>query len=85
MNLRNEKGFILSKPAAKDHTFVNIVEPHGANNPIAEFTVGFMPVVKNLALVSDDASATTISFDYNGKKYTVTLNYYNKQSFISIK
>lgn len=85
MNIRNEKGFILSQPKAKNHTFVNIVEPHGANNPIAEFTVGFMPVVKDLKLVEDNDAATTISFNYNNRVYTITLNYINKQSFIIIK
>jgi oligo-alginate lyase len=85
MNLRNEKGFILSQPSTASHTFVNIVEPHGANNPIAEFTVGFMPVVKQLKLVKDTDDTSVVEFIYNNKVYTVTLSYNNKQSFITIK
>jgi len=85
MNLRNEKAFILSQPKATNHTFVNIVEPHGANNPIAEFTVGFMPVIKDLKLVKDTDETSIVEFGYNGKVYTVTINYTNKQQFITIK
>jgi hypothetical protein len=85
MNLRNEKGFILSQPKATNHTFVNITEPHGANNPIAEFTVGFMPVVKELKLVKDTDETSVVEFTYNKKLYTVTINYNNKQQFITIK
>jgi hypothetical protein len=44
-----------------------------------------MPVVKNLKLLADDASSTTASFDYNGKTYTVYINYNSKESFISSK
>jgi oligo-alginate lyase len=85
MDLRNEKGFILSQPKSTNHTFVNIVEPHGANNPIAEFTVGFMPVVKELKLVKDTDDSSVVEFTYNKKLYTVTINYNNKQQFITIK
>jgi len=85
MNLRNEKAFILSVPKAANHTFVNVVEPHGANNPIAEFTVGFMPVVKDLKLVKDTDEVSVVQFSYNTRVYTVTINYNNQQSFITIK
>lgn len=85
MNLRNEKAFILSQPKATSHTFINITEPHGANNPIAEFTIGFMPVVKDIKMISDAVSNTKFQFNYNNKAYNFTLDYNNKQSFISIK
>lgn len=84
MNLRNEKAFILSQPKATNHTFINITEPHGANNPIAEFTIGFMPVVKDLKMISDNVSSTKFQFIYNNKVYNITLDYNNKQSFILI-
>jgi len=84
-NLRTEKAYILTQPKATNHTFVNITEPHGKNNPIAEFTVGFTPVTKNLKLISDDDNGTTFSFEYNKKTYTVQLQYNNKQQFITIK
>lgn len=84
-NLRSEKAYIITQPKASNHTFVNITEPHGKNNPIAEFTTGFMPVTKNIKLVSDDDNGTTVSFEYNKKTYTVQLQYNNKQQFITIK
>lgn len=84
-NLRSEKAFIITQPNATNHTFVNITEPHGKNNPVAEFTVGFMPVTKNVKLISDDDNSSTISFDYNNKTYTIQLQYNNKQQFITIK
>jgi oligo-alginate lyase len=83
-NLRSEKAYIVQQPKAANHTFVNITEPHGKNNPIAEFTVGFMPVTKNIKLLSDDDNGTTFSFDYNAKTYTVHLQYKSKEKFIEI-
>lgn len=83
-NLRNEKAYVVTQPKAANHTFVNITEPHGKNNPIAEFTVGFMPVVKNIQLLSDDDNGTLFSFEYNKKMYKVQLQYNNKNQFITI-
>lgn len=85
MNLRNEKGFMLTQPRASNHTFINITEPHGANNPIAEFTVGFMPVVKDIKLLDDGDDHTTFQFAYNKKLYTIKLKYNDTKSFITIK
>ncbi len=85
MNLRSEKAFIITQPKAGDHTFINITEPHGANNPIAEFTIGFMPVVNELKMISDEPGSTKFQFAYNKKIYGFSINYNNKQSFISIK
>jgi hypothetical protein len=84
-NLRSEKGYIITQPKATNHTFVNITEPHGKNNPIAEFTVGFMPVTKNIQLISDDENTTVFSFEYNKKTYTVKLQYKNKEQFLTIQ
>jgi hypothetical protein len=85
MNLRNEKAYILSKKNATNHTFVNITEPHGVNNPIAEFTVGFKPATKTLQLLKDSEAETIFSFEYNQQKYTIHLQYNNKQNFITVK
>ncbi|AEW01460.1 Heparinase II/III family protein [Niastella koreensis GR20-10] len=84
-NLRNEKGFIISQKAAAGHTFINITEPHGQTNPIAEYTKGFKPLTKDIKLVNDNSETTGFEFTYNKKTYTVTLQYNNKQSFITIK
>src|SRR5207249_1921065 len=52
-NLRNEKGFILSKPNAKNHLFVSLIESHGDTNPTAETTIGAKGKVHDLKLISD--------------------------------
>jgi hypothetical protein len=84
-NLRREKAYLLTQPSATDHTFINITEPHGKNNPIAEFTAGFMPVAKNIVLVKDTNDTTVFTFEYNKKTYTVQLQYNSKNEFITIK
>ena len=84
-NLRNEKAFIITEPKAKNQTFINITEPHGKNDPIAEFTIDFIPSIKNISLISDKDELTTFSFEYKNKQYLVQLNYSNKQEFITIK
>lgn len=84
-NLRSEKAYMITQPSSSDHTFINITEPHGKNNPIAEFTTGFMPATKNVQLVSDDNHTTVFTFEYNKKKYTIQLQYNSKDTFITIK
>lgn len=84
-NLRGEKAYLLTQPSAGDHTFVNITEPHGKNNPIAEFTTGFMPAAKNIVLMKDANDTTVFTFEYNKKMYTVQIQYNNKNEFITIK
>lgn len=84
-NLRSEKAYIISAKAAAGHTFINITEPHGNTNPVAEYTVGFKPLTKDISMVSDDGNATAFAFTYNKKTYTISLQYNNKQSFITIK
>lgn len=85
MNLRNEKAFILSETDKANHTFVNITEPHGANNPIAEFTTGATPMVSDIVLVKNEKDTSIVSFKYNKTVYTITLNYTDKNNFITIK
>lgn len=85
MNLRNEKAFMLTETGKANHTFINITEPHGANDPIAEFTTGANPKVTNIQLIKDEASETIVSFIYNRTTYTVTLNNNNAKQFITIK
>ena len=84
-NLRNEKAFMITQPAADKHTFINITEPHGKTNPIAEFTIGFMPVTKDIQLLKDTDDTTVFTFDYNKHIYTVQVSYASKNNFITIK
>ncbi|MEO8174349.1 MAG: heparinase II/III family protein [Sediminibacterium sp.] len=83
-NLRNEKAYMITQPSSGDHTFVNITEPHGKNNPIAEFTTGFMPSTKNIRLIEDTVDKTVFTFEYNKTTYTVQLRYNNKNQFVTI-
>jgi hypothetical protein len=84
-NLRNEKGFIISKPEAKDHTFITLIESHGSANPIAETTAGFTGSISNIKKITDTDTSTVFEFLIKEKKYTVAINYNNKHSFITIK
>jgi oligo-alginate lyase len=84
-NLRSEKAYIISARGVAAHTFINITEPHGKTNPVAEYTVGFKPQTKDIKLLSDGAEGSVFEFTYNKKKYTITLQYNNKQSFVTIK
>ena len=84
-NLRNEKAFILSQPKAKDYLFISLTESHGATNPTAETTTGFKGKIKLLKLVTDTRDVSSFQIVTENKTYTITINYNNKQTFISIK
>jgi len=84
-NLRNEKGFIISQPKARDHIFISLIESHGNTNPIAETTTGFRGGVESLKLITNDNSSTIFEFATNHKSYIVTINWLNKQQFLTIK
>jgi len=83
-NLRNEKAFVLSQPAAANQTFISVTEPHGKNNPIAEVTTGATPQVKSVKLLKDEPGSTQFEVTYKKKTYTITLQYNDKASFITI-
>jgi oligo-alginate lyase len=84
-NLRNEKGFIISTPHATNHTFVSLIESHGNTNPTAETTSGFMGKITSIKMLTDKDDITSFQFSTAAQTYTVTINYNNKQSFITIK
>ena len=48
-NLRNENAFINRKPAAKNHTFVSVLEAHGEYNPSKEFTLAAVSNINKLS------------------------------------
>ncbi len=83
-NIRNEKAFVLSQPAATNYSFISVTEPHGKNNPIAEVTTGATPQVKALKLLKDEPGNTVFQVEYKKKVYTITLQYSDKASFITI-
>ncbi|HVK48518.1 MAG TPA: heparinase II/III family protein [Pseudobacter sp.] len=85
LNLRNEKAFILTQPAATNHTFISITEPHGKNNTIAEVTTGAKAQVKDLKLISATKESVQFQFDYKKKKYTITIRRNEPNSFLVIE
>lgn len=85
LNLRNEKAFILTQPAASNHTFISVTEPHGKNNTIAEVTTGAKAQVKDLKLVSATKEIVQFSFDYKKKKYTISIRRNDPKSFLVIE
>jgi oligo-alginate lyase len=84
-NLRNEKGFIITTPHATNHTFVSLIESHGNTNPTAETTSGFMGKITSIKMLTDRDDITAFQFSTGDKSYTITIQYNNKQSFITIK
>ncbi len=84
-NLRNEKGFIISKTKAQDPVFVSLIESHGNTDPTNETTRDFEGKVQGLKLVTDNNEITSFQFSIGKRIYKVTIEYKNKQSFISIK
>lgn len=84
-NIRNEKGFIISKKDFGNQLFIQLTEPHGKTNPVAESITGAKPGVSKIAVEKKTPEETVFSFFYKKEKYTVTIQYNNKTSFISIK
>jgi hypothetical protein len=84
-NLRNEKGFIIAQPKAQNHVFISLIESHGNTDPIAETTRDIKGKVQSLKLISDSDQSTSFQFSIANKNYVVTINYKDKENFISIK
>lgn len=84
-NLRHEKAFLLSAPQATNHTFINITEPHGKNNPVAEVTTGAASKVQQLQLLKQEAGIISFSFSYSHQTYQFTIDRNKKSSFLQIQ
>ena len=85
LNLRNEKAFILTQPAAASHCFISITEPHGKNNTIAEVTTGASTAVKELKLINASKDTVQFRFSYKKKSYTVSIRKNDQRSFLVIE
>jgi hypothetical protein len=85
LNLRNEKAFILTQPAAANHTFISITEPHGRNNTIAEVTTGASAAVQQLQLISSTPDNVQFRFSYKKKTYTISIRKNDPKSFLVIE
>lgn len=58
-NLRSENAMIIQK-SGKGKIFLNIVEPHGAVNPIYESTIGSKSSFENMKVIFDDENYTIL-------------------------
>jgi hypothetical protein len=67
-NLRNENAFINRKTAAKNHTFVSVLEPHGEFNPSKEFTVDAVSKVKQVSHHKDN-NIDVVEISFKGGKH----------------
>ncbi|MBD1391067.1 alginate lyase family protein [Neiella sp. HB171785] len=69
-NLRNQHSFILRVPAAKQHTFVSVLEPHGEYNPAKEYTL------------NGSSQLTAMTFDRQGDIDLVTLTFVDDARYL---
>ena len=58
-NLRNDHG-IMFRVTAKNHTFVNIIEPHGDFNPTLEYSFNSYPAFEKIEVVRSDEQYTIV-------------------------
>lgn len=73
-NLRMDPAFIIRKKDAKDATFISIIEPHGAYNPVAEIAQSPFTSIENLSIIYDDKDFTIINFSNKaGKRWELML------------
>jgi len=79
-NLRNENAFINRKTAAKNHTFVSVLEPHGEYNPSKEFTVAAVSKVQKLSHQKDNNIDVVGISLAGGKHYLLAFNSNEKVS-----
>jgi hypothetical protein len=92
-NLRNENAFIDRKTDVKNHTFVNVLEPHGEYNPAKEFTIDATSKLKLLAHTRDK-NIELVAISFLGDKHfllayssakKINTNQVNKFSFNGYK
>ncbi len=62
-NLRRDPAFIHRKKGLDRATFVSVIEPHGAYNPVEEIPLNPFPHVQSLRLELDTEAYTALSFE----------------------
>ncbi|MBU2924431.1 heparinase II/III family protein [Colwellia sp. 1_MG-2023] len=67
-NLRNENAFINRKVKANNHTFVNVLEPHGEYNPSKEFTIGAVSQLQRLSHKKDN-NIDVVEIGFSGNRH----------------
>lgn len=67
-NLRHDPAFIIRKKDKTEATFVSIIEPHGAYNPVAEIAEHPFTSVQKVSVLHDDAAYTMVEFSNKADK-----------------
>lgn len=70
-NLREEKGWLLRVPAAKDCVIASVIEPHGQYDVVWETAAGTWSAVKDIKITEQTPDYTAVSLSYGeGRKAT---------------
>ncbi|WP_282122427.1 alginate lyase family protein [Algibacter mikhailovii] len=72
-NLRPDPSFIIRQKAAKNHTFVSIVEPHGSKSLTREIVTNPYGSIKTLEIVYQDANYIAVDVLVDTEKLKVIL------------
>ena len=73
-NLRHDPAFIIRKKEKKEATFVSIIEPHGAYDPVTELSEQPFTSLEKVSVLQDDEDYTLIQFsNKGGKSWTLCL------------
>lgn len=79
-NLRRDAALIQRRKAAKNTTFVSVVEAHGSYSPVTESAVNSKSIIASVQLVHDDEKYTAITIeDLNGKVKMLILSNLNAE------
>ena len=73
-NLRHDPAFIIRKKDQKEATFVSIIEPHGAYDPVTELSEQPFTSLEEVSVLHDDKGYTVIQFSNKaGESWTLCL------------
>lgn len=73
-NLRHDPAFIIRKKDVEEATFVSLIEPHGAYNPVSELAEQPFTSIEKASILHDDAAYTVVQFsNKSGKAWTLFL------------
>lgn len=65
MNILDRPGYLIRKPAARNHTFVSVLDIHGEYDLVRELTREFHSQVEGIELLRDDACYTAVRITLN--------------------
>lgn len=73
-NLRNESAIMLRQKDADNHLFINILEPHGEFNPVAEFVMNSSSQIANIDVHSSTNETVVFNITLvNGEIWEYTI------------